>query len=331
MKVLITGSDGFIGSHLTEMMVRLGFNVRAFAIYNSLGSWGWLDNCHDDIRGQFEVILGDVRDLDSIRDAMKGCDAVLHLAALVAIPYSYIAPESYIDTNIKGTLNILRAARDLGIRKVVHTSTSEVYGTARYVPIDESHPIQAQSPYAATKIAADQLAHSFYTSFGLPVTIVRPFNTYGPRQSSRAIIPTIISQISSGMREIKLGAVSPTRDFSYVNDTVSGFIAALRSEQGVGETINLGSSFEISIKDTAELIAELMNVKIDIISDQLRLRPKNSEVERLYSDNSRAKELLGWEPNFGGKDGFLRGLNETLKWFSLEKNIRRYRYGSYEI
>lgn len=331
MKVLITGSDGFIGSHLTEMMVRMGFEVRAFAIYNSLGSWGWLDSCHNDIRGNFEVILGDVRDSDSIRDAMKGCDAVLHLAALIAIPYSYIAPEAYVDTNIKGTLNVLRAARDLDIGKVIHTSTSEVYGTARYVPIDESHPLQAQSPYAATKIAADQLAHSFYTSFGLPVTIVRPFNTYGPRQSSRAIIPTIISQISSGMREIRLGSISPTRDFSYVEDTVSGFIAALLSELGVGETINLGSNFEISIKDTAELIAELMNVKIDVIPDQVRFRPNKSEVERLYSDNRRARELLGWEPKFCGRDGFLKGLNETLKWFSLEENIKRYRSGFYEI
>src|ERR1043165_574775 len=258
MKTLITGADGFIGSHLTEALVRQGHNVRAFVLYNSFNSWGWLDHCADDVKGKFEVFSGDIRDAHGVRTAMKDCNAVLHLAALIAIPYSYHSPDTYVDTNIKGTLNVVQAARDLGVAKVVHTSTSEVYGTARFVPITEDHPLQGQSPYSASKIGADQIAMSFFTSFGTPVTLLRPFNTYGPRQSARAVIPTIITQIASGKREIKLGAVHPTRDFSYVADTVAGFIAALNSKQGVGEVVNFGSNFEISIGDTARLIAETM-------------------------------------------------------------------------
>lgn len=331
MKVLITGSNGFLGSHLTEQMVRHGYDVRAFAMYNSLGSWGWLDRCDEDVRGHFEVVMGDIRDPYAVREAVKGCDAVLHLAALIAIPYSYIAPDAYLDTNIKGTLNVLQACRDLGVSRVIHTSTSEVYGTASYIPINEAHPLKGQSPYSATKIAADQLAYSFYASFQLPVTIVRPFNTYGPRQSARAVIPTIISQINSGTKQIRLGSLTATRDFSYVKDTVSGFIASLNSGEGIGQVTNLGSNFEISIGETAELIAELMGSKIEIISDQSRIRPANSEVERLFSDNSKAKELFGWQPHYCGREGFILGLKETIKWFASEDNMKYYKPNLYAI
>jgi dTDP-glucose 4,6-dehydratase len=262
---------------------------------------------------------------------MKDCDSVLHLAALIAIPFSYHSPDTYVDTNIKGTLNILQAARELGVRRVVHTSTSEVYGTARFVPITEDHPLQGQSPYSATKIAADQLAYSFYASFNLPVVIARPFNTYGPRQSARAVIPTIITQIVNGRRIIKLGAVSPTRDFNYVQDTVDGFIAALNSELGLGEVINFGSNFEISVGDTAQLIAEVMNVEIEIITDEVRLRPENSEVERLWADSAKAKQLLGWQPNHSGRDGFKRGLAKTVEWFSQADNLRSYKADIYNL
>ena len=293
-KILITGADGFIGSHLTESLVRRGYKVRAFVLYNSFGSWGWLDHCAYDVKGQFEVFAGDIRDPHGVKEAMKGCDAVLHLAALIAIPYSYHSPDTYVDTNVKGTLNVLQAARELGLKKVVHTSTSEVYGTARFVPITEEHPLQGQSPYSATKIAADQLAYSFYASFGLSVVIARPFNTYGPRQSARAVIPTIITQIANGQRQINLGAVSPTRDFNYVADTVAGFIAALESDRGIGEVINLGSNFEISIGDTTHAIAEAMGTSIEIITDEQRLRPEKSEVERLWASNTKARVLLGW-------------------------------------
>ena len=288
-KILITGADGFIGSHLTETLVRAGYDVRAFVLYNSFNSWGWLDQCDPQVRGKFEVFAGDVRDPNGVRTAMKGCEAVLHLAALIAIPYSYHSPDMYVDTNIKGTLNIVQAARDLGVAKVIHTSTSEVYGSAQFVPITEEHPLHGQSPYSASKIGADQLAMSFYSSFGTPVMIVRPFNTYGPRQSARAVIPTIITQIASGSRCIKLGALHPTRDFSYVSDTVSGFLAALASERGSGEIVNLGSNFEISIGATAGMIAEVMGVKIDIVGEAQRLRPDKSEVERLYACNDKAR------------------------------------------
>ena len=330
-KILITGSDGFIGSHLTEALVRAGHSVRAFVMYNSFNSWGWLDQSPTDIRDNLDVFAGDIRDPHGVKTAMKGCDSVLHLAALIAIPYSYHSPDTYIDTNIKGTLNVLQAARELGVKRVVHTSTSEVYGSARFVPITEEHPLQGQSPYSATKIAADQLAYSFYASFGLPVTIARPFNTYGPRQSARAVIPTIITQIATGKKQIKLGAVSPTRDFNFVHDTVAGFIAAMKSDKGLGEVINFGSNFEISIGDTAQLIAEAMNCKIEIITDEARLRPENSEVERLWADNSKAKTLFGWQPNYGGRDGFKRGIAETAQWFARPENLRCYKADIYNL
>lgn len=330
-KILVTGADGFIGSHLVEALVRQGHNVRAFVLYNSFGSWGWLDHCSPDVKGRFEVFSGDVRDPYGVKEAMKGCDAVLHLAALIAIPYSYHSPDTYVDTNVKGTLNVLQAARELGVRRVVHTSTSEVYGTARFVPITETHPLQGQSPYSATKIAADQLAYSFYASFDLPVVIARPFNTYGPRQSARAVIPTIITQIASGKRQIKLGAVSPTRDFNFVQDTVAGFIAALNSEKGLGEVVNFGSNFEISIGDTVKLIAEAMATEVEVIADEARMRPENSEVERLWADNSKARVLFGWQPNYAGRDGFKRGLAETAAWFAQGDNLLAYKSDIYNI
>lgn len=329
--VLITGADGFIGSHLTEALIRQGFKVRAFVLYNSFGSWGWLDHCASDVKNKFEVFAGDIRDPHGVKEAMKGCDAVLHLAALIAIPYSYHSPDTYVDTNIKGTLNVLQAARELDVKKVIHTSTSEVYGTARFVPITEEHPLQGQSPYSATKIAADQLAYSFFASFGLPVVIVRPFNTYGPRQSARAVIPTIITQIARGQRQIKLGAVSPTRDFNYVVDTVAGFIAALKSDRASGEVINLGSNFEISIGDTAHAIAEAMDTSIEIITDGQRLRPEKSEVERLWASNIKARELIGWQPKYGSRVGFLRGLVETIAWFREPANLSAYKADIYNL
>jgi dTDP-glucose 4,6-dehydratase len=330
-KILVTGADGFIGSHLTEALVRAGHDVRAFVLYNSFNSWGWLDRCVPDVKGKFEVFAGDVRDPNGVRTALKGCDAVLHLAALIAIPYSYHSPDTYVDTNIKGTLNIVQAARDLGVGKVVQTSTSEVYGTARFVPITEDHPLQGQSPYSASKIGADQIAMSFHASFGTPVTLLRPFNTYGPRQSARAVIPTVITQIAAGRRRIKLGAVHPTRDFNFVADTVAGFIAALESDRGVGEVINLGSNFEISIGDTAHAIAEAMGVSIEIVTDDQRLRPEKSEVERLWASNARARELLGWAPRYAGRDGFVHGLAETVKWFADPTNLAAYKADIYNV
>jgi NAD dependent epimerase/dehydratase len=331
MKTLITGADGFIGSHLTEALVRQGYDVRAFVLYNSFNSWGWLDRCAEDVRGKFEIFLGDIRDPNGVRTAMKGCDTVLHLAALIAIPYSYHSPDTYVETNIKGTLNIVQAARDLGVSKVVHTSTSEVYGTAQFVPITEDHPLQGQSPYSASKIGADQIAMSFYTSFDTPVTILRPFNTYGPRQSARAVIPTIIAQIANGKRKVELGAVHPTRDFSYVADTVAGFIAALNSGRSVGEVINIGSNFEISIEDTAHTIAEVMGVEIEVLTDVQRLRPRKSEVERLWASNTKAKELLTWHPQYGGRDGFRRGLVETVAWFTNLSQLALYKSDIYNL
>ena len=330
-KILVTGADGFIGSHLTETLVRAGYEVKAFVLYNSFNSWGWLDHCAADVKGKFEVFAGDIRDPHGVKEAMKDCDAVLHLAALIAIPYSYHSPDTYVDTNIKGTLNVLQASRELGVQRVVHTSTSEVYGSARFVPITEEHPLQGQSPYSATKIAADQLAYSFYASFHLPVVVARPFNTYGPRQSARAVIPTIITQIASGKKEIKLGAVSPTRDFNFVKDTVAGFIAVLESDKGCGEVINFGSNFEISVGDTARLIAEVMNADIEILTDEVRLRPTHSEVERLWADNSKARELFGWAPKYAKLDGFKRGLAETVEWIEDADNLRGYKADIYNI
>ncbi len=330
-RILVTGADGFIGSHLTEALVRDGYKVRAFVLYNSFNSWGWLDHCAPDVKGQFEVFAGDIRDPHGVKEAMKGCEAVLHLAALIAIPYSYHSPDTYVDTNVKGTLNVLQAARELGVKRMIHTSTSEVYGTARFVPMTEGHPLQGQSPYSATKIAADQLAYSFYSSFGLPVVIFRPFNTYGPRQSARAVIPTIIAQIADGGRKVKLGAVSPTRDFTYVQDTVAGFITALRSDRGLGEVINFGSNFEISIGDTARLIAEVMHADIEIVTDEARLRPENSEVERLRADNAKARQLFGWQPRYSDRDGLKRGLAETAEWFATSEHLRGYKADIYNL
>ena len=331
MKILVTGADGFIGSHLTEALVRQGHEVRAFVLYNSFGSWGWLDRCNSDAKGKFEVFAGDISDPHGVKEAMKGCDVVLHLAALIAIPYSYHSPDTYVDTNVKGTLNVLQAARELGVKKVVHTSTSEVYGTAKFVPITEEHPLLGQSPYSATKIAADQLAYSFYASFGLPVVIARPFNTYGPRQSARAVIPTIITQVASGQRQIKLGAISPTRDFNYVQDTVAGFIAAMDTDSALGEVVNFGSNFEISIGDTVQLIAEVMSADIEIITDEARLRPENSEVERLWAANAKAQSLLGWQPRYAGREGFKRGLMETAEWFCRAENLGGYKADIYNL
>lgn len=331
LKVLVTGADGFIGSHLIEALVNSGHDVRAFVLYNSFNSWGWLDHSSKTVRKNLDVFAGDIRDPNGVRTAMKDCDAVLHLAALIAIPYSYHSPDTYVDTNVKGTLNVLQAARDLGVKRVIHTSTSEVYGTARFVPITEEHPLQGQSPYSASKIGADQLAYSFYASFNLPVVIARPFNTYGPRQSARAVIPTIITQVANGQRQIKLGAVSPTRDFNFVKDTVAGFIAALEGNGGLGEVINFGSNFEISIGDTVQLIAEVMNKEIEIVTDETRLRPENSEVERLWADNSKAKQLLNWQPAYGGREGFMRGLTETAEWFLNPANLAAYKADRYNI
>ncbi len=330
-KVLITGADGFLGSHLTESLVREGYSVRAFVMYNSFNSWGWLDHASAEIRNNIEIFPGDIRDPHGVNDAMRGCDAVLHLAALIAIPYSYHSPDTYIDTNVKGTLNVLQAARQLGVKRVIHTSTSEVYGTARFVPITEEHPLQGQSPYSASKIGADQLAYSFYSSFDLPVVIARPFNTYGPRQSARAVIPTVITQIANGAKQLRLGAITPTRDFSYVQDTVDAFIATLKSDEGLGEVVNFGSNFEISISDVATLIAEKMNIKIDIASDTERMRPLNSEVERLWADNSKVKELFGWSPKYAGRDGLARGLQETINWFMQPENLKHFKSDIFNI
>jgi dTDP-glucose 4,6-dehydratase len=330
-KILVTGSEGFIGSHLVETLVREGYQVRAFVLYNSFNSWGWLDTLPAEIRQELDVFTGDIRDPYGVKKAVSGCDAVLHLAALIAIPYSYHSPDTYVDTNVKGTLNVLQAVRELGVSKMVHTSTSEVYGTARFVPITEEHPLQGQSPYSASKIGADQMAYSFYASFGTPVLTLRPFNTYGPRQSARAVIPTIITQLAQGKDRIRLGAIHPTRDFNYVQDTARGFLAALRAEAGIGETINIGSNYEVSVGRTAELIAELMGKTITIESDEQRLRPKDSEVERLWADNQKAQRLLGWEPEFAGLEGFKKGLSQTIDWFSDPNNLRHYKADIYNV
>jgi NAD dependent epimerase/dehydratase len=330
-RLLVTGADGFIGSHLTEALVRQGYEVKAFVLYNSFNSWGWLDHCARDVKGSFEVFAGDIRDPNGVRASMKGCDAVLHLAALIAIPYSYHSPETYVETNVKGTLNVVQAARELELSKVIHTSTSEVYGTARFVPITEHHPLQAQSPYSASKIGADQIAISFHLSFGTPVVVLRPFNTYGPRQSARAVIPTIITQIASGSRQIRLGALHPTRDFNYIADTVDGFVCALKSEGCLGETINIGSGFEISIGETARTIADVMGAEIEILSDEARVRPEKSEVERLLAANDKALDLLGWRPRYGGHEGLRRGLRETIDWFARPGHLELYKPQLYNL
>lgn len=330
-KILVTGADGFIGSHLVEALVRRGHDVRAFVLYNSFNSWGWLDHSEPSIKKNLDIFAGDVRDPYGVKQAMRGFDVVLHLAALIAIPYSYHSPGAYVETNVMGSLHIVQAARELGVEKVVHTSTSEVYGTALYVPIDEDHPLQGQSPYSATKIGADQIALSFYRSFGTPVTVIRPFNTYGPRQSARAIIPTVITQILSGKKVIRLGALTPTRDFNYIDDTVRGFIAIAESDAAVGQVVNIGSGYEVSIGDAVRLIAEALAEDIEIVTDEQRIRPERSEVERLLAENSKAKQLLGWTPEYGGLDGFRRGIRKTIDWFSNPANIVGYKSDRYNI
>lgn len=318
-KILVTGADGFIGSHLVETLVRAGQDVRAFVLYNAFGTWGWMDRVEPEIRERVEIHFGDIRDPQSAAAAVQDCTAVFHLAALIGIPYSYQASNSYVETNVCGTLNLLQSAACSGVERFVQTSTSEVYGTAQEIPIDEHHPLNAQSPYAATKVAADQLALSFFRSFGLAVTVVRPFNTYGPRQSSRAVIPTIIRQIDEGQPTIRLGALDPTRDFNFVDDIVRGMIAAADADNTVGETLNLATGNEISIGQLAKTIANEMNTEIEIKTDAARLRPEASEVERLCGDASKMCRLTGWSPEYAGDDGFRRGLAQTIKWFLNEQ------------
>ena len=323
-KILVTGADGFIGSHLVEALVSDDFSVKALTQYNSFGTWGWLDTIDKNILKEIEIVSGDIRDPYFVNDIAVNCNYIFHLAALIAIPYSYLAPYQYIETNITGTCNILQSALKNNIDRVIHTSTSEVYGTAQFVPITEEHPLSGQSPYSASKIGADHLAMSFYNSYDLPLTTIRPFNTYGPRQSARAVIPSIIIQLLD-KETISLGDLSPTRDFNYVSDTVSGFVSTIDAEESIGETINIGSNFEVSINDTAKLIADIMNVPIDIIQDKERFRPEKSEVERLFSSNDKAKEMLNWSPKYAGKDGFKKGLEETIDWFSIVENRALYK------
>jgi NAD dependent epimerase/dehydratase len=323
--VLLTGADGFIGSHLTEMLVAKGYKVKALSQYNSFNNWGWLEDVY--CKDQIEVFTGDIRDPHYCKHITQDVDIIFHLAALIAIPYSYVAPDSYVDTNIKGTLNICQAAKENGNIRVIHTSTSEVYGTAQYVPIDEKHPMQPQSPYSATKIAADAMAMSFYNAFELPVTIARPFNTYGPRQSARAVIPTIITQIANGMKEIKLGDVSPTRDFNYVEDTCRGFLALAESDETIGQTVNIGSNFEISVGDTLNIIKELMCSDVQFVTDEQRIRPEKSEVFRLWCDNTQIEKLTGFHPQVDLREG----LQRTINWFTSEDRLSKYKAGIYNV
>ena len=326
-KVLVTGADGFIGSHLVESLLDQGYDVKAFVYYNSFNSWGWLDTLPKEKLNEIEIFSGDIRDPNGVKEAMKGINIVFHLAALIAIPFSYHSPDSYVDTNIKGTLNILQAARDLGTERILITSTSEVYGTAQYVPIDELHPYQGQSPYSATKIGADRLAESFYRSFNMPITIVRPFNTFGPRQSARAVIPTIITQLLSGETEIKLGSLSPTRDFNFVKDTVQGFIEIAKCDNTIGEEINIATQDEISIGRLAEELINQINPKARIVSDEQRLRPDKSEVNRLLGSNEKIKKLTGWRPSYS----FEEGIRETIEWFKKGDNLQRYKSDLYNM
>lgn len=325
IKALVTGADGFIGSHLTELLVHQGYQVKALSQYNSFNSWGWLENiaCLD----QVEVLSGDIRDPHYCKQITKDVDVIFHLAALIAIPYSYLAPDSYVDTNIKGTLNICQAAMENGVKRVIHTSTSEVYGTAQYVPIDEKHPLQPQSPYSASKIAADAMAMSFYNAFNIPVTIARPFNTYGPRQSARAVIPTIITQIAAGQKSIRMGDVTPTRDFNYVEDTCHGFLALAECDAAIGQTVNIASNYEISVGDTLNLIRELMNSDVDFITDEQRLRPEKSEVFRLWGCNQKLRDLTGYQP----QTDIRAGLSKTINWFTQADNLRHYKAGIYNV
>lgn len=326
-KVLVTGADGFIGSHLVEELLNEGYEVRAFVYYNSFNSWGWLDSLSKEKLSKIEIFTGDIRDPNGVKEAMKGIDEVYHLAALIAIPFSYNSPDSYVDTNIKGTLNVLQAARDLGTKRILVTSTSEVYGTAQYVPIDEKHPYQGQSPYSATKIGADRIAESFYRSFNMPITIVRPFNTYGPRQSARAVIPTVITQLLSGETEIKLGALSPTRDFNFVKDTARGFIDIAKSDKTIGEEMNIATQQEISIGKLAEEIIRQINQNAKIICDEKRIRPEKSEVNRLLGSNEKIKRLTNWEQNYT----FEQGIAETIEWFKKPENLEKYKANIYNI
>lgn len=330
-KILVTGAEGFIGSHLIELLVRKGYNVKAHVLYNSFNSYGWLDSISQDIKKNCEIIMGDIRNFDSVKNSIKNCDKVINLAALIAIPYSYISPDSYVESNIKGTLNLLQAAREIKIKKFIHTSTSEVYGTAQFVPINEKHPLNSQSPYAASKIGADQMALAYYKSFETPVSIIRPFNAYGPRQSARAVIPTIISQLANNKKNIKLGSLTPTRDFTYVTDIANAFRLGLNSKSNNGQVVNLGGGFEISVGELAKKIANLMNREINIIKDKKRIRPKLSEVERLKSDYSKAKKLLKWKPKYEGKEGFERGMLKTIKWYLDEENLRKYKSDTYNV
>ncbi len=330
-KVLVTGADGFIGSHLCELLVEQGYSVRAFVLYNSFNSWGWLDHVDLAVREEIEIFSGDIRDPFGVRRAVQGCDRILHLAALIAIPYSYHSPATYVETNVQGTLNVVQAGRDCEVEKVVHTSTSEVYGTARFVPITEDHPLQGQSPYSASKIGADQIALSYHLSFGLPLAVIRPFNTYGPRQSARAIIPTVITQLMNGATTLRLGALHPTRDFTFVRDTARGFLRIMECEETVGEVINVGSGFEISMGEVVEEIAGLMGRKVEIQTEEERLRPEKSEVERLWADTAKMKRLTGWEPEYAGRDGFRKGLARTIDWFSDPENLRGYKGDLYNI
>ncbi len=324
-KVLVTGADGFIGSHLTQKLIADGYDVTAFCIYNSFGTWGWLDTISKEEKNALKVILGDVRDPNGVRDAMKNIDTVYHLAALIAIPFSYTSPDSYIDTNIKGTLNVLQAARELGTSRVLVTSTSEVYGTAQYVPIDEKHPFQGQSPYSATKIGADRIAESFYRSFNTPVTIVRPFNTYGPRQSARAVIPTIITQLLSGKQEIHLGSLSPTRDFNYVKDTANGFVTIANSDNTIGKELNIATEQEISIGELAKELISQINPNAKIVTDDERLRPEKSEVNRLLGTAKELNSLTGWKPQYT----FSQGIAETVEW--TKQNLSNYKVDIYNV
>lgn len=325
--VLVTGADGFIGSHLVEALLKEGYKVRAFVFYNSFNSWGWLDSLPKELLSQIDIFSGDIRDPNGVATAMRGCDVIFHLAALIAIPFSYHSPDSYLDTNVRGTLNVLQAARTQGVKKLLVTSTSEVYGTAQYVPIDEKHPFQGQSPYSATKIGADRLAESFYRSFDLPVSIARPFNTFGPRQSARAVIPTIITQLLSGQTELKLGKLDPTRDFNYVKDTANGFIAIAESGQTVGEEINIASEQEISIGEIANLLIERINPQARIVTEAQRMRPGKSEVERLLGSKDKISRLTSWQQGYS----FVQGLDETIAWFRLPENLARYKSWLYNI
>jgi len=325
MNILVTGAEGFIGSHLTERLVKLGHKVKCTVLYNSFNNYGWLESIDKKILSEIEICFGDIRDFNFVKKSAKNCKAVIHLAALIGIPYSYTSPKSYIDTNVIGTLNVLETTKELNVEKLIHTSTSEVYGTAKKIPILEKHPLNGQSPYAATKIAADQLANSFFLSYNTPVVTLRPFNTYGSRQSLRAVIPTIITQILSGTNKIKLGSLKPTRDFCYIEDTISAFVAALKSKKALGQTINIGTGTEISIKDLAKLIMVITSKKVEIISEAERSRPNKSEVNRLCCSNKIAKQLLDWEPKFKGKQGLKKGISKTIDWFSNPENLKKYK------